>query len=57
MLLQARTDTKWFHEYIYGKAEIRFAKGRLKSGGERRGAFSEYCGSFQKRKGGVTWIG
>lgn len=32
-LLPARTDTKWFHEYIYGKAEIRFVKGRLKFGG------------------------
>lgn len=32
MLLPARTDTKWFHEYIYGKAEIRFIKGRLKFG-------------------------
>ena len=29
-LLPARTDTKWFHEFIYGKAEIRFIKGRLK---------------------------
>lgn len=33
-LLPARTDTRWFHEYIYGKAkEIRFVKGRLKFGG------------------------
>ena len=32
MLLPARTDTKWFHDYIYGKAEIRFIKGRLKFG-------------------------
>lgn len=32
-LLPARTDTKWFHEYILGKAEIRFVKGRLKFGG------------------------
>ncbi len=31
-LLPARTDTKWFHDYIYGKAEIRFIKGRLKFG-------------------------
>lgn len=30
MLLPARTDTKWFHEYILGKAEIRFLRGRLK---------------------------
>lgn len=32
MLLPARTDTSWFHEYIYGKAEIRFIKGRIKFG-------------------------
>jgi len=32
-LLPARTDTKWFHEYIYGKSEIRFIKGRLRFGG------------------------
>lgn len=30
MLLPARTDTKWFHNYIYNKHEIRFIKGRLK---------------------------
>lgn len=30
MLLPARTDTIAFHKYIYGKAEIRFIKGRLK---------------------------
>lgn len=29
-LLPARTDTKWFHNYIYKKHEIRFIKGRLK---------------------------
>jgi site-specific DNA-methyltransferase (adenine-specific) len=30
MLIPSRTDTKWFHTYIYNKAEIRFLKGRLK---------------------------
>jgi phage N-6-adenine-methyltransferase len=32
MLLPARTDTKWFHDYTYGKpdAEVRLVKGRLK---------------------------
>ena len=29
MLLPARTDTAWFHDYILGKAEIRFLRGRL----------------------------
>ena len=28
--LPARTDTRWFHDYIYGKAEIRFLRGRIK---------------------------
>lgn len=32
MLIPARTDTRVFHEYIYGKAEIRFLRGRLKFG-------------------------
>lgn len=30
LLIPARTDTKIWHEYIFGKAEIRFLKGRLK---------------------------
>lgn len=37
-LLPARTDTKWFHDYIYGKAEIRFVKGRLKFGDSKNSA-------------------
>lgn len=31
-LVPARTDTRWFHDYVYGKAEIRFVKGRLRFG-------------------------
>jgi site-specific DNA-methyltransferase (adenine-specific) len=31
-LLPARTDTRWFHDYVYGRAEIYFIKGRLKFG-------------------------
>lgn len=38
MLIPARTDTKWFHEYIYGKAEIRFIKGRVKFGDSKNSA-------------------
>lgn len=30
MLIPARTDTKWFHNWVYGKAEIRFVRGRLR---------------------------
>ena len=34
-LLPARTDTKWFHEFIYNKpgVSVEFIKGRLKFGG------------------------
>lgn len=32
MLIPARTDTKYFHDYILHRAEIRFLKGRLKFG-------------------------
>lgn len=31
-LVPSRTDTRWFHNYVLGKAEIRFVKGRLKFG-------------------------
>jgi len=30
MLIPARTDTIYFHDFIYHKAEIRFLKGRIK---------------------------
>lgn len=30
MLMPARTDTRYFHNYIYNKTEIRFLRGRLK---------------------------
>ena len=32
-LLPARTDTAWFHDWVAGKAEITFLRGRLKFGG------------------------
>ena len=38
MLIPARTDTEWFHEYVYGKAEIRFIRGRVKFGGSKHNA-------------------
>lgn len=38
-LLPARTDTRYFHDYIYGKAkDIRFIKGRLKFGDSKNSA-------------------
>ena len=38
MLIPARTDTAYFHDYIYGKAEIRFIRGRLHFNESKSGA-------------------
>ena len=40
MLLPARTDTKWFHDFCYLNryATVRFVRGRLKFGGARNSA-------------------
>jgi site-specific DNA-methyltransferase (adenine-specific) len=39
MLIPARTDTTYFHKYIYHKTKIRFLKGRLKFGGKSSAPF------------------
>lgn len=55
MLLPARTDTCWFHEFIYGKAEIRFVRGRLKFGNaENNAPFPSMVAIFRKKRG-FTW--
>lgn len=38
LLIPARTDTRYFHDYIYQRAEIRFVKGRLKFGDSNNSA-------------------
>ncbi|MDG4967109.1 phage N-6-adenine-methyltransferase [Lactococcus lactis] len=38
MLIPARTDRIYFHEYIYHKSEIRFIKGPLKFGDAKNSA-------------------
>lgn len=38
MLIPARTDTSYFHKWIYHKAEIRFLRGRVKFGDAKQGA-------------------
>lgn len=38
MLIPARTDTKYFHDYIQNRSEIRFIRGRLKFGEAESGA-------------------
>ena len=38
MLIPARTDTRYFHDFIYGQHEIRFVRGRLKFGDQKNSA-------------------
>ena len=51
MLLPARTDTQWFHKWIYKKATIRFIEGRVKYGGSKWNApFPSMIVIFRGRK-------
>jgi site-specific DNA-methyltransferase (adenine-specific) len=56
-LLPARTDTRWFHDYIYNKAEIRFLKGRLKFGDAKNSAPFPSMIVIYKKKGVNTHEG
>lgn len=38
LLIPSRTDTRYFHNYIYQRSEIRFVKGRLKFGDGKNSA-------------------
>jgi phage N-6-adenine-methyltransferase len=37
-LIPARTETSYWHDFIFGKAEIRFVRGRIKFGGAKYNA-------------------
>jgi len=38
-LLPARTDTRWWHSWVQGHAEIRFVRGRIKFSGAKDAPF------------------
>jgi len=38
LLIPSRTDTRYFHNYIMHRSEIRFVKGRLKFGSQKNAA-------------------
>ena len=37
-LVPARTDTKWWHDHVWGHATVEFVRGRLKFGGSKNSA-------------------
>ena len=56
MLVPARTDVKWFHDYIYQKPniEIQFVRGRVKFvGGAENAPFPSMIVTFKGGKGQV----
>lgn len=51
MLIPARTDTKYWHQYIFNKADIYFLEGRLKFGNAKNSApFPSAIVVFDKNK-------
>lgn len=53
-LLPARTDTRWWHDFIQDKAEVRFIKGRLKFGDSKNSAPFPSCVVIFRRKKVLT---
>lgn len=43
MLIPARTNTNWFHDFCLGKGEVRFVRGRPKFGGATHGLPQPLC--------------
>jgi hypothetical protein len=39
MLLRGDTSTRWFHDWVLGKADLRFIKGRLHFNGKKAAPF------------------
>lgn len=53
MLIPARTDTSYFHEFIYNKHEIRFIRGRLHFNESKAGAPFPSMVVIMRPKGGT----
>jgi site-specific DNA-methyltransferase (adenine-specific) len=54
LLAHARTDTRWFHGWVYGKAELRFVKGRLRFGdGAQSAPFPSLVAVYRPRRAAV----
>jgi phage N-6-adenine-methyltransferase len=57
LLVHARTDTRWFHDWVYGRAELRFVKGRLKFGdGKQSAPFPSLVAIFRPSQKNASMI-
>jgi site-specific DNA-methyltransferase (adenine-specific) len=50
LLIPSRTDTRYFHDFIYHRAEIRFVKGRINFGGQYTAPFPSMVVIFRGAK-------
>ena len=48
LLVHARTDTAWFHDWVLGKAELRFIRGRLCFGNKDRAPFPSLVAVYRR---------
>lgn len=49
-LIPVSTSAAWFHKYVWGKAELRFYKGRIRfKGGEFTAPFSSMLAIYNRR--------
>lgn len=53
MLIPARTNTNWFHDYCLAHGEVRFVRGRPKFGGAEHGLPQPLCFVIFRRKDAV----
>jgi phage N-6-adenine-methyltransferase len=51
LLIPSRTDTRYFHDWIYNKAELRFVRGRLRYGdGVQSAPFPSLIAIYRPRR-------
>ena len=50
MMIPARTNTNWFHDYYLKHGEVRFVRGRPKFGGADHGLPQPLCSVIFRRK-------
>jgi site-specific DNA-methyltransferase (adenine-specific) len=53
LFVPARTDTKWFHDWVEGKADIQFLRGRMRFGqsADSRAPFPSMLAVYRPRPG------
>ena len=54
LLVFARTDTKWFHQWVQGKAKIEFIRGRLRFGEADSAPFPSMLAVYSPERPALT---